>query len=300
MQLYHRTPLFKFSSGETLPNIYLKMECFQPSGSFKNRGIGQLCAQAKEDGFSQIISSSGGNAGLAAAYAARNLNLDATVVVPETTSQTAKTRIQKQGATVITHGANWNAAHQFCLEQAEQQSAYLVHPYDHPLIWEGHATLIDEIIEDGCIPDCIVLSVGGGGLLGGVLHGLSRNRVNNCSLITVETRGADCFAQSWEAGTPVTLDGIDSIATSLGALSVAPEVFSDALNHSIHPKVVSDLDACKAARAFVDDFRVLVEPACGASLSALYLHQEWLQQYQSVVVIVCGGVGVSYDQIASW
>jgi threonine dehydratase len=97
----------------------------------------------------------------------------------------------------------------------------MLHPFDDPLLWEGHATLVDEIVRSGEKPEAIVVSVGGGGLLSGVVEGLRRHDWTNVPVVAVETVGADSLARSLEGGHLVTLDAITSIATSLGAKQVA-------------------------------------------------------------------------------
>ena len=181
--------------------VLLKMEAMQPTGSFKARGIGRLCEVFKAEGVGHLVSSSGGNAGIAAAWSGRRLGLPVTVVVPETTPVWMRGRIAREGAEVIVHGAGWNEAHARALEIAAQigaeagRPAGVVHPFDHPAIWSGHATMIAEVqqalaegLEGGArAPGAVVLSVGGGGLLMGVLQGLEAAGWSHVPIIAVET-----------------------------------------------------------------------------------------------------------------
>ena len=155
-------------------SVWLKMEAMQPTGSFKARGIGHACAVYKERGAQRFVSSSGGNAGLAVAYAGRKLGVPVLVVVPETTSERAKHLIGMESAEVVVHGKSWDEANRFALASCTSADAFL-HPFDDPLLWEGHATMIDEVARAGLTPDAVVLSVGGGGLLCGAVEGLRRN-----------------------------------------------------------------------------------------------------------------------------
>ena len=147
--------------------VWLKMETAQPTGSFKIRGVGHACREYARQGATRFVSSSGGNAGLSVAYAGRMLGLPVSVVVPETTKPRAIELIEMENAEVIVSGENWNAAHEYAMGLMDDESAY-VHPFDDPLLWHGHATLIDEVAAawDGTRPDLVVVSVGGGGLLG--------------------------------------------------------------------------------------------------------------------------------------
>ncbi|MBI9076287.1 MAG: pyridoxal-phosphate dependent enzyme [Desulfatibacillum sp.] len=279
--------------------ILLKMECLQPPGSFKIRGVGYLCQKAVESGATHLISSSAGNAGYAVAYAGRKLGVKVTVVTPENSSPRARDLIRSEKAELIIHGLAWDDAHlraQECLLDA--QCAY-VPPFDHPDLWTGHSTLIDELETQCAQPDAVVLSVGGGGLMCGVLEGMERLGWRT-PVIAAETRGADSFYQSVEKGRLVTLNAITSIAQSLGAKTVAQKALDWTSRHEIRTVVVSDKDAVKACLAFADDRKILVEPACGASLAVAYDNLAVLKEARMVVVIVCGGIGVTLNRMWQW
>ena len=145
--------------------VWMKMDCFQPVASFKLRGMGRMCQVAVEQGATRIVTSSGGNAGYAIAYACRELGVPVLVVVPETTSEFMRRKIRDVGAEVIEHGATWDDAHAHASKLAGDDEVAYVHAFDHPAVWEGHSTLIDEVVNQGLRPGAIVVSVGGGGLL---------------------------------------------------------------------------------------------------------------------------------------
>lgn len=149
--------------------IWLKFESMQPTGSFKIRGIGHACQEYVLQGAKRFVSSSGGNAGIAAAYAGRHLSVPVIVVVPLTTTDRAKTFIQNEGAEVIVHGKSWQEANTLALSML-RESDYFIRPFDSPVIWKGHASMIDEVVASGPKPDAVVLSVGGGGLIGLAFH----------------------------------------------------------------------------------------------------------------------------------
>lgn len=278
---------------------WLKMEALQPSGSFKLRGIGHACASYAAQGARRIVSSSGGNAGLAAAYAARRLGLPALVVVPETTSERARALLAREGAQVLVHGASFQEANAHAQSLLGEGDAF-IHPFDDPLLWEGHAGMIDEVARAGLRPDAVVLAVGGGGLLAGVVAGLRRQGWNEVPVLAVETEGADAYAQSLRAGRRVELPAIASIATSLGARMVSQHAFALAASHPIVPLVVSDAQAVAACLRFMDDHRVVVEPACGAALAVAYAGDPALAAYENVLVIVCGGATATVAQLQAW
>jgi L-serine/L-threonine ammonia-lyase len=280
-------------------SIWLKMEAMQPTGSFKARGISHACAVYKERGAKRFVSSSGGNAGLAVAYAGRKLGVPVLVVVPETTSERAKHLIGMEGAEVVVHGKSWDEANRFALASCTSADAFL-HPFDDPLLWEGHATMIDEVARAGLTPDAVVLSVGGGGLLCGAVEGLRRNGWEDVPLIAVETEGADSYARSLAAGECVELEAITSIATSLGARRVCAESLLLAQKRPITSVVVSDRQAVAGCIELLNEHRVVVEPACGASVAALNSGVEPLRAARNILLIVCGGIGTNVDQLKRW
>jgi L-serine/L-threonine ammonia-lyase len=302
MNLLHlETPLFEsqaLSKASGRP-IWLKLEAVQPPGSFKIRGIGLACQEYARRGARRFISSSGGNAGIAVAYAGRKLGVAVVVVVPETTSETAKAKILQEGAEVIVHGATWDEANALALSMIGESDAFL-HPFDDPLIWQGHSGMVDEIVRSGVRPAVIVLSVGGGGLLSGVAQGLHRHGWTDVPIVAVETIGADSLAQSLKAGRRIKLDRITSIATTLGALQVCEQAFAWSTRHPLLSVVVSDRAAVSACRKFIADHRVVTEPACGASLAAIYDAAPEMAACESALVIVCGGAGVSVEQLQRW
>ena len=302
-ELHIRTPLLVSAplSAKLAATVRLKMEALQPSGSFKLRGIGHACRAYAAGGARRLVCSSGGNAGIAVAWAGRRLALPVTVVVPETTSPRAIEMIRQQAARVLVHGASWQEAHLFSQQlcKSESDSAY-IHPFDDPLLWTGHATLIDEVVRDGATPDAVVLSVGGGGLLCGVVEGLRRNGLADVPVLAVETAGADSLAASVRAGRHAALEAIRSVATSLGAKKVAAAAWSVYQTHPVTSHVVSDRKAVDACLRFATDHRILVEPACGATLAAVYDPPECLGDKSDILVIVCGGAGVTAEQLCSW
>ena len=301
MQLHIDTPLVEsralsLHSGRS---VWLKLDALQPPGSFKIRGVGHACTEYARRGARRFVSSSGGNAGLAVAYAGRLLGLPVTVVVPQTTSDRAKELLQLENAEIIVHGASWQEANALAVSLVGTTDAFL-HPFDDPLLWQGHATMIDEVAQAGLKPDAVVLSVGGGGLLSGIAEGLQRNGWSHIPIIAVETHGAASFHAAVRVGHAVQLEAINSIATSLGAKKVCDQAVHWSKTHPIDSVLVSDRSAVAACDRFLADHRVLVEPACGASLALAYEGAVQLEPFKTVLIVVCGGATATADQIRQW
>jgi len=276
--------------------VWLKLEALQPCGSFKARGIGFACQRYRAQGHQRFVSSSGGNAGLAVAYAGRQLEVPVTVVVPESTPERAKQLIRDASAEVIVRGQSWQEAHQYALTLVDAATAYL-HPFDDPLIWEGHASLIDEVLTAGLEPDVVVLAVGSGGLLCGVAEGLQKAGLAKVRIVTAETVGAASFYQSVQAGEVVELESITTVATTLGAKQVASQALEVSRTFEVIPHVVTDREALEACLWFADDHRLVVEPACGAALALVYQGVPALKDAKNILLIVCGGAGVTYGKL---
>lgn len=301
MRLYAPTPLIESQalSCHTGKRVWLKLDALQPTGSFKIRGIGELCEKLVQQGVRRFVSSSGGNAGIAVAYAGRKLGVPVTVIVPHTTSERAKNILNSEGAEVIVHGASWAEAHELAGSLAGGEAA-LIHPFDDPRLWTGHATLIDEIAGAGLRPDAVVVAIGGGGLYCGIVEGLRRNSMGDVPVIALETEGAASFHGAIQAGKLIELDAITSVATSLGAKKVAAQAFALQQEHPTKSCIVTDKQAVSACMRFLDDHRVLVEPACGAALAALYENIPALAPYQTILCVVCGGSTVTAEQLRSY
>jgi L-serine/L-threonine ammonia-lyase len=301
MPLHIETPLFESRplSAATHRSIWLKLDALQPPGSFKLRGIGYACETYLARGAQRFVSSSGGNAGLAVAYAGRILNIPVTVVVPVTTTDRAKELLRLENADVIVYGASWQEANDHAQSLLSSTDAFL-HPFDDPLLWQGHASMIDEVAKTTFRPDAVLLSVGGGGLLCGVVEGLHRNGWHDVPVLAVETEGTASFNAAVKAGHLFELEYISGVATSLGAKRVCEQALQWSKEHPIQSIVVSDSSALAACERFLADHRILIEPACGASLSLAYENSPALEKYKNVLVIVCGGATATIDQIHNW
>ena len=300
MPLHIQTPLIEsrplsLTAGSA---VWLKLEALQPCGSFKLRGVGHACEVHHARGARHLVSSSGGNAGLAVAYAGRQLGMAVTVVVPETTSERARELLRLEEAKLVVHGSSWQEANAHAQTLLGPGDAF-IHPFDDPLLWAGHASMVDEVAAAGLKPDAVVLSVGGGGLLSGVVQGLQRNGWHDVPVLAVETEGAASLHAAMAAGHTVELPSLSSVATSLGAKRVAEQALACTREHPVHSHLVSDREALLACERLLHDHRLLVEPACGAAL-ALLERPEALAGYRRVLVIVCGGATATLGQIRSW
>jgi L-serine/L-threonine ammonia-lyase len=283
--------------------VRAKIESLQPSGSFKIRGIGRACEQARARGASRFVSSSGGNAGLAVAWAGRAIGVPVDVVVPRTTSTRMIDKMRDEGATVRVHGDAWDDAHAEAIALCEKLGGrgFYVHPFDDADVWSGNATIIAEASAQGLErPGAVVVSVGGGGLMCGVIEGLRSLGWSDVPVIAVETTGAASLHAAIAAGRPVDIGRIESIAVTLGARRVCDRALAWTREHPVTSWLCSDRQAVDACLRFADEHRIVVEPACGAALAAVYERAAPLAGAPSVFVVVCGGAGVTPADLVGW
>lgn len=282
-------------------------------------GIGNLILRTLQTHptphLTHFYSSSGGNAGLAAVTAAVSLGRPATVIVPLTTPAFMIAKILTAGATqVLQRGVSWQEADTYLRDELltkDPVNGVYVPPFDHPEIWAGNSTMIDEIedqLPGGGRPDAIIGSVGGGGLFCGIMHGLvKKNWTDTVSVLAMETQGAESLAKSLEKGSLITLPTITSIAKSLGATRVASQAFCLAQDYPrVKSVVLTDAEAAMGCWRLADDERLLVEPACGVSVATCYdgrLNSSLvpgLNKDSKVVVVICGGSNVSLEMLVEW
>ena len=301
--------LSSFSSFQR--NVYLKLDSVQPSGSFKIRGIGWTMQEAVRNGAHQFVGSSGGNAGMAMAFAAGKLGKKLALFVPKDTPGFMEQKLVDEGAEVFLVGDNWDEANDAALAKVAKDCSdytFMVHPHNQPSTWEGNSSLVDELVwqlkelgEE--VPSCIVATVGGGGLAMGLLKGMERHEWKEVVLLALETKGAASLLQSVEQGKLVTLETVNTRAISLAMKSVVEELFVLAMEQPNRLKcaAVSDKEALEACLRFADDERILVEPACGAALAGVYSGMVGeVGGKGPVVVIVCGGNMVNLHTLEEW
>ncbi len=281
--------------------VGLKLENLQPARSFKLRGIGHLCQHHAALGVRRFVCSSAGNAGYSVAWAGRALGIAVTVVVPVSTPEYMRLRIAALGAEVVVCGQVWDQANTHALELARAPETAFIPPFDHPLLWQGHASLVDELTRQ-CRepPQAILLAVGGGGLLLGVLEGLRRAGWRDTQVFAVEPEHAAALGPSLLRGEVVELARPQSLAGSLCVKRIAPALLTACREHPVTALTVTDAEASQACVRLAEDHGLLVEPACGTALAPLFADHPALAGVERLVAVVCGGMVVTLDQLADW
>jgi threonine dehydratase len=292
-----RTPLVPSAtlSERLKTNVYVKLELFQKTGSFKVRGtFNKALSLAPEIHAKGLVTVSGGNHALAVAYTGRALDLAATVLMPESSPRTIVEATRGYGSEVKFAATAAEAFAQ--VAELERDGWIYIHPFDDPALMAGQGTLALEILDDVPQLTDIVLSVGGGGMMAGV-GTVIKSLKPSVRIWGVETQGADSMARSLAAGKIVTLEAITSVARSLGAPAPSDRTFAMAQQYLESVTVVSDKDALDAARLILDRLKVLAEPAAACTLAAAGRLQGQFSAGKHVVLLLSGG-NTSLDALA--
>ncbi|TAJ65312.1 MAG: threonine/serine dehydratase [Variovorax sp.] len=283
-----QTPLWKLPAaalGVAAPGaeVWLKLEHLQVSGSFKARGMmNRLLANAIPE--SGVIVASGGNAGIATAAAARALGVRCEVYLPGVSPEAKRARLRALGAEVVVVGQLYPDALAACLARQAETGALLTHAYDQPEVVAGAGTLGREIEAQGGLPDAVLVSVGGGGLIGG-LAGWFEQRAR---VIALEPEGAPTLFRAREAGAPVDVEVGGIAADSLGARRIGAIAWDIAQRHVADALLLSD-EAIRAAQQWLwKEMKLAVEPAAALPLAALQTGAYVPRAGEKVCLIVCG------------
>ena len=286
----HRTPLFSSRSlSERIgAPAYLKAESFQRTGSFKPRGavyaISRLSKEQRDRG---IVTMSAGNAALAIAFAARAAGVPVTVAMPQTAPQTKVEATRSYGAE-IAFAPDITKLIALVGELRERSGAYFLHPYDDAAMIAGHGTCALEILDDLPGADVVVAGVGGGGLIAGIAVAATARRPG-VRVVGVEPAGAAGMRRALDAGEPVRLEKIETIADGLAA-PVAGTIPLEIVRRLVADVVVIDDDViAEGMRFLATRAKLVAEPAGAAATGALLAGKIAVRPGERVVSIVSGG-----------
>lgn len=251
--------------------FFVKCENLQPMGAFKIRGAYNMLARLMEEGLAKpagVITYSSGNHGQAMAMAAAHLGIPAVVVMPTTAPPNKIAGAKALGAEVILEGTTSIARRVRAEREAETRGLVMIPPFDHPWIIEGQGTCGLEILDELPSVACVVVPIGGGGLVSGVAAAVKQRRPD-VRVVGVEPEGAAKMSASIAQGEPVTLDSTSSIAD--GLMPVRPGDLTFAHVREWVDEVVTVDDACiaEATLWLHDRGRLVVEPSGAATVAAV-------------------------------
>jgi threonine dehydratase len=272
-----RTPVLAADEG-----VWFKLEQLQHTGSFKARGaFNRILAAGAQ---TAVATASGGNAGLAVAYAAREFGLPAQVFVPATAPAVKVAKLRQLGAAVKLVGEKYADAYDAAVKHAADSGALFCHAYDQPDICAGQGTLGLELLEQAGGLDTILVAVGGGGLLAGVAAAVE----GRARVIGVEPRTIPTLQSALAAGEPVTVDVSGVAADSLGASRLGDIAFAVATRTDAGSVLVDDAAIVEARAALWDRYRLAVEPGGATAFAALLSGAYRPAPGERVAVLLCG------------
>ena len=285
------TPLWRVPSdalglpaGTPAFEAWLKLEHLQLSGCFKARGMfNRLLSNTIPA--AGVIVASGGNAGIATALAAQALGVRAEVFVPSVSSAAKRARLAALGATVVIAGDAYAEALEACEARRRETGALMTHAYDQLEVVAGAGTLARELeMQLGGTPDAVLVSVGGGGLVGGIAAWFA----GRARVIALEPELAPTLYRARAAGAPVDVPVGGIAADSLGARRIGRIAWEMAQQHVAQAELLTDA-AIRAAQRFMwSELKLAVEPAAALPLAALQSGVVRPREGERIVLIVCG------------
>ena len=293
-----RSPLEKNNSlSQRLgTNVYLKLEIFQKTGSFKPRGafnqLLQLSQGQREKG---VVAVSGGNFAQGVAYAGQVLGVQTLICMPGYTPKNYIDATKAYGADVEL-APTYPEAHELA-QSYQRQGLTFLHPYDNPNQMAGNGTIGLELLED--LPEMtdVIISIGGGGLIAGIMVAIKAIKPD-VRIWGVETEGSDTMGQALKAGKVVQITPT-SLAKTLGAPVVAQDALLLAQNHLERLILVSDKEAFEAELFLMERAKVITELAASCTLAAADRLNGTFSKQDQVVLLLCGG-NASLDNLMDY
>jgi threonine dehydratase len=280
-------------SAQCCVDIWLKLECFQATGSFKLRGALNALQSLPEDQRQKgVVTASAGNHGLGVARAAALLGAQATVVVPETASPAKIDALQHSGAELQLRGANYDAAEAAGRELADERQLAFISAYYDPAVVVGGGTIALEILDELPTTRTLVVPAGGGGLIGGIglaAHGLDPR---NLTVFGVQSEASPALHAAKRAGrlVPVTIQ--DSLADGLaGNVEAGSITFDLVKNYVADIVLVSEQDIARAMTFALEHEHVLIEGSAAVGIAALQTRA--LEPEHGPIVLVLTGRNVA-------
>lgn len=281
-----RTPVIELQPGAFLSDapLTLKLESLQHTGSFKPRGaFNRVLSHNVKSG--TLVAASGGNHGVAVAYVAKRLGLQAEIFVPTVSSPVKVQRLRDYGATVRIVGDVYADSLEASKERASQPDAFEVHAYDQPEVVAGAGTLGFELEQQAPQLDTVLVACGGGGLIAGVASWYA----GKARVVSVEPAACPTLYAAREAGKPVDVQTGGVAGDSLAARRLGGIAFEVTSAHVEQAVLVSEEAISDAQRRLWNELRVVAEPGGATALAAVLSGAYRPSPGERVGVVVCGG-----------
>ena len=290
-EIVHRTP---FSFAPILSEIsgykvYLKKENLQHTGAFKLRGAFNKIASLLEAGEKGgVVAASAGNHAQGVAFSAKYFNIDATIIMPDSTPINKIQGVEKFGAKVILEGTNYDEAYAYALGYSKEQQLEFVHPFTDDEVMSGQGTVALEMLEEQKNLDAIVVPVGGGGLIAGMavtINALSPKT----KIIGVSSEGAPAMKQSFDSKSRICSLSVKTIADGIAVRDVSPITLEHILEEVDAFEMVCEDEIAAAILFLLEKQKVLVEGAGAVGVAALLHDKIDLPKGSKVGVVLSGG-----------
>jgi len=275
-------------SESTGSSLFLKLENLQRTGAFKERGaLNKLLTLTPQERERGLVTASAGNHAQAVAYHATRVGIRAEIWMPLTTPLVKISATRNYGAEVVLHGTNFDEAYQAAQERCAEQHATFIHPFDDPHVIAGQGTLGMELLEQVPDLDVVVVPVGGGGLISGVAVALKHLKPNT-RVIGVQTSHAPSMSAAIQAGHPVVVPAMPTIADGIAVRSAGEKTFSLVQKYVDEIVLVDEEEIANAVLFLLEREKTLAEGAGAVGVAALLQHKLKVEG-RSVAVIVSGG-----------
>ncbi|QWA13385.1 pyridoxal-phosphate dependent enzyme [Sodalis ligni] len=286
-----RTPLIKAEAlfeNITEAELWLKLECLQPTGSFKVRGATNRLLVTPESQLTHgIVTASGGNHGLAVARAAAMAKVPANIFVPATTGREKLDKLAAWGAIVHVVGNLWDEANVNALAYAKEHQCAYFHPFADPAVIAGQGTLGLEILEQLPELDVILVAIGGGGLISGISAAL-KSLKPSVRIIGIEPEGSPTLYASLQAGDVVSLPAVTTKVATMACGRTDARVFEQVRQAVDEVVLVSDEEMLAAARWLWFEFGLAADLSGAAAAAALRSGRVRLAAGAKACALVCG------------
>jgi threonine dehydratase len=294
----HRTPIQRNRTlSERLgTNVYLKLELFQKTGSFKPRGaFNKMLSHLDEVRKTGVVAISGGNFAQGVAYAGSTLGVRTLIIMPKNTSRNYLEATRDYGGEIELADSITDAFQR--ADQYGREGWSYFHPFDDRELITGHASIGVELVEDVPQLTDLFVSVGGGGLMGGITLAVKQLKPE-IRVWTVETEGSDTLGQALKAGRLVQITP-KSLAKTLGAPVVSEDALTIARRYGHRHVVVSDREAYLSLRLLMERAKVITELAASCTLAAAERVADSFSPEDHVALILCGG-NLSTDTLGEY
>lgn len=274
--------------------VYLKYENQQKTGSFKVRGAyNKIMKRYEEGGLSAVVASSAGNHAQGVAFAASQIGVPATIVMPRSTPIAKVSATEGYGAKVVLHGSIYDEAYAKACEIVEEEGAEFIHPFDDEDVMAGQGTIALEILSDLPTVDMIFVPAGGGGLVSGIAA--CAKQINpRIQIIGVQAEGANSIVASFQKEHVIPSSRVHTIADGIAVKTPGTKTMQYINQYVDQMVTVSDAEIAGAILMLIERTKQVVEPAGAASLAAVLNHKADIAGKKVCCVLSGGNIDVSF------